>query len=532
MPSRYKHLPDRGEPPSYHKEMNKYAEYICLPTEVGHHRYVWPGMRLGVSACDEGAGTNMGVFATQLLKCGTRFPVLGFDRTLYKRSRSDYSFQMDNNGPCLDGDPRLDPVQGVGTHGLAIAMKINEPPASSAFGPNVICKGGWMVCVRDIQTGQELFTHYAATYPRDTHHRDATTGYVSTVAYTIHARTANYQISETAHTTIQRRRPSDQVLRQLLATQYARVPAEPRGALGRWCVPGRRTGIGYDFHVQDPTPKLVLRVTDWITAEMEPEITRRRGLFVGPGYTLSSGEAITTYSGYIVDQRALPAGHCTRYLATVLRGTFAIDGFRFPVSEHGMAQFANDVHGSPRRSANAELRMGPDFERVLVATESIGPGQEILVSITDHRRTHLGDVQSFVVNRLRTCANNELCVIRYTYDDGTIEPVVCHLSNIQSQDCCVRWYAAVMEGYTSVSEMLASPFLPGWERVRASRQTQDTDICFAELPPEPRQEWVPYVTHAFVLRTPDILVHAVERCPATHSLQPDLVQYLRRRLRP
>ena len=104
--------------------MNKYAEYICLPTEVGHHRYVWPGMRLGVSACDEGAGTNMGVFATKLLKCGTRFPVLGFDRTFDKRSRSDYSFQMDNNGPCLD------PVQGVGTYGLAIAKSVGSCSSS------------------------------------------------------------------------------------------------------------------------------------------------------------------------------------------------------------------------------------------------------------------------------------------------------------------------------------------------------------------------------------------------------------------
>jgi|SanBayMetagenome_1026888.scaffolds.fasta_scaffold14578_2 hypothetical protein len=363
--------------------MPEHAQHFLYPVDDGEGRYVWPGLRVGVSACDDGSHTNMGVFATRQLRCGTRFPVLGVDRTAERRHRSDYSFQLEN-GRCLDGDPRFDPVDGVGVHGLAIAMKINEPPARSALAPNVMLMGGWMVCVRDIADGSELLTHYTDAYARDTRVRNAATGLVSTVAYTISARTSSFQISESAHAVIQRRRPSDARLRQLLQLQYARVPREP-SELGRWYVPGRRTGIGYDFHVRDAAPALVLRLTDWITVEAEPNTNRRCGLFVGPGHAFRQGDDLTTYSGYIIE----PPKCYTRYVATIMRGMFAIDGFCLPVSEHGMAQFANDVHGHPRAAANAELHSRNEFERVLVATTDIGPGEEILLSLTDHRRTHL-----------------------------------------------------------------------------------------------------------------------------------------------
>jgi hypothetical protein len=504
--------------------MYEQAHDFLYPVDDGDGRYVWPDLKLDVSACDDGSRTNMGVFATRQFRCGTRFPVLGFDRTADSRQRSDYSFQLEN-GRVIDGDPRLDPVDGVGAHGLAIAMKINEPSARTA--PNVVLMGGWMVCVRDIDNGAELFTHYGDAYARDVRMRDVATGLESTVAYSIGARTSSFQISESAHAKIQRRRPSHARLRELLQLQDAKVPLEP-DELGRRYVPGRRTGIGYDFHVRDTARALVLRVTDWITAKSEPDINRRRGLFVGSGHAFRRGDDLTTYSGYIIDKSSLPPGCCTRYLATIMRSTFAIDGFRQPVSEHGMAQFANDVHGHPRASANAELRIRNRFECVLVATADIGPGEEILLSLADNRHAHLAKRPSFVVNRLRTCAEQKLCVIWYTYEDGIVEPAVCHLSNIQKTTARARWYA-VVDDYESVHDLVACPFLPGWEHVPVPG-IDLAKFCYAEYPPEPAHEWVPYITTDFVLRTPDLLVHAVELDLATHMLRPDLVQYLRRRL--
>ena len=485
--------------------------YILSPVDTGERHYRWPGLTVNVSACDTGSRTNRGVFASTLLRCGTRFPVLGFDRTYVSRHRSNYTFRL-TNGQYLDGDPRLDPFDGIGARGLAIAMQINEPPVHATNAPNVVVRGHWVVCVRDILPGQELFLYYGASYIRESTQTELT-GYISVVPYHTNTRAATYQISNTTQTLIEQRRPSNAVLHDTYQQMYRLVPRDSH-VLGMWYVPGRRTGLGYDFNVNDPAPKLVLGLTTWITAEREPDIQKRRGLFVGAGHQLHKGDTITTYSGYIVKQRGVAGA----YLATVLRQTFAIDGFRLPVSEHGMAQFVNDLHQSPRTTPNAELRMGLDFERVLVATEDIGPGVEILLSAPDHRRAFLTEQPSFVVNRLRTCANNELCVIRYRYADQTVEPVVCHLSNIQANTATARWYAATDE-YKTIGELLTLPFLPGWEN-------DNEEIVFSQISPQPASVWKPYVNTRFELRTSEILVHAVQLHPVQQTLHADLRRYL------
>ena len=65
-----------------------------------------------------------------------------------------------------------------------------------------------------------------------------------------------------------------------------------------------------------------------------------------------------------------------------------------------------------------------------------------------------------MVNRLRTCAEQKLCVIRYTYDDDDVKTMVCHLSNIKETTACARWYAVVDEDKCA-HDMVACPFLPG-----------------------------------------------------------------------
>jgi hypothetical protein len=128
----------------------------------GSAGFAWPCIEVRMSTIEKGGA---GVFATQNLKPGLMFPLIG-------RSIPEDTFaQMQQNGTCthcwvttrgpVDGHPSINPFHNVGNRGLSIAMMINEPTRTK---PNCIFKLDHVITARRIRKGEELTIYYGAQY--------------------------------------------------------------------------------------------------------------------------------------------------------------------------------------------------------------------------------------------------------------------------------------------------------------------------------------------------------------------------------
>ena len=439
------------------------------------------------------------------LPAGAFVPVIGYT-DIPTRLRSSHALPLRPHG-FLEGSPRIQPHQGVGAGGLAIAMKINEPPPGRRV--NCLQRGRWILLTQALQKDDELFCYYGPDYNRE--HQSVVDGRIQVVPYQIDDR-----VGASPHPSWCVESPEPR----------ARLPL-PLPPLTSWYVSGRRTGFGYDFDLSDPRPRLVLRETSWI-APIEGRRSRDmcRGLFVGEGHSIPSHTVVTSYSGPLIDQTTHVGGG--EYLATLLRGSMAIDGYRHPRTHHGMAQFANDPTGSGRK-ANVRFRLqkidGMELESVLLSTREIHAGEELLVSLPGHRRQFIETQPSFVVNRNLQAAVGTTCVIRVV-EDGRFRPALVTLLSYvpgnKKNTCSVRWH-----GYDTVDTAfeleahVRRRFHPGWVV-----STTSVPIYATEAPPGPGA-YRPHVT-PLVLRVSDVLVHAVQVSPTGH-LAEDLVSFLCRK---
>jgi hypothetical protein len=255
-----------------------------------------------------------------------------------------------------------------------------------------------------------------------------------------------------------------------------------------------------------------VRPTTWI---QNTDPSKCRGLFNSGGTPIAAHTILTTYSGPIVDQTTHTGA--PHYLATVMRGTFAINGYRFPKSGHGLAQFANDYHGSGRTTPNARLvpcrQRGLELELLLVSMCLIRPEDEICISIPGHVAALVDTQASYSLNRLRSLAIGTLCVVR-----SDKEPWVCRiLQDLGEGDVLrVHWSACTDDNEDwTISDLIGGSFDRGWER--------DDHITFSR--DCPMGGYRAYTTDE-VITTRNILVHNVVLTDDNH-LQADLQAYLR-----
>lgn len=446
-----------------------------------------------------------GVFAARPLSIGTCIPIIGFDVIRdfgHVRLRSGHTFQCSQT-VYIDGDPRICPgPYRIGAHGLAIAMKINEPPKRMV--PNCLQKGRWIITTKRIEQGVELLTRYTT----DAHYtREYVTTDYETLPYQLGQRATEYKMPEAAQAAYTRSIKE----RQQLLQPFLHYPWPRRLTLFDYYVCGRRTGLGYNFDITDIAPVLVVRPTDWIhpVPGVRPQYMCR-GLFVGTGQRILKGTIITTYSGPLVDQ---PDEQRERkengaYLATVDRGRTAIRGYRHTVSHHGMAQFANDIHGAPCPRANAMLdATRVSNEILLVALREIKADEEILVNLSDHR-THFVHIQpSFTVNKCIEVGIGTKCLLRLERKLLRLADVVCRRLP-DKQLYTVRWY----KWHDPV-------FLPCWVN-------SDTGTVRSHPVCPDGDEYVPFETPFFIENESDVMVHGVE-LQENGALHCDLADYIR-----
>jgi hypothetical protein len=392
--------------------------------------------------------------------------------------------------------------------GLSIAMKINEPPPGQVV--NCIQRGPFIVVTRDVARGDELFLYYGPTYVREKWKVD-THGRTQVIPYEIDPRAALY------------RPPPDNYTPVL--TPVSILPIRPPSQM-EWYTSGRRTGMGYDFCLGDVDPLLVIRDTNWIHPVEGRTLDMCRGLFVGANHSIADRTIVTTYSGPLVDQSTVSIKNGA-YMATIHRGTLSIDGYRHPRTHHGMAQFVNDIHGS-NRSANVRFQLkeihGSELEYVLIATRDIGPGEELLASLPDHRRQYLQSSPSYQINRNIPLAMQTLCVIVYKHDN-LIRPALVYLHSVATKEhntpYWLRWYGADKDYAGSVEEYILQHFRPGW--VDKHEEKTSTVIYGAGAPIH--GAYIPYMTRVH-LTVSQILVHDVRLTP-TGYLEPDLIEFVR-----
>lgn len=120
------------------------------------HGFFWDELYIQPST-EKGAG--FGVFAKKKLPIGTMIPILG------KRVESveglTHGWEYYRSTEFVDGNPSLNPFDGIGNYGLSIAMMVNET-TSKKF--NCHFKLDHVVAVRDINKDEELFVDYGTLY--------------------------------------------------------------------------------------------------------------------------------------------------------------------------------------------------------------------------------------------------------------------------------------------------------------------------------------------------------------------------------
>jgi hypothetical protein len=125
------------------------AATILLPRRDGSG-WTWDELEIKKST-EKNAGN--GLFAKTALEAGTVIPHIGKPTT--KRGTHIFAGK--------DGNPNLNPYNGIGNNGLSIAMMVNE---SQRKKPRVKFTRGHMVTTRKIKAGEELFGYYGNDYDR------------------------------------------------------------------------------------------------------------------------------------------------------------------------------------------------------------------------------------------------------------------------------------------------------------------------------------------------------------------------------
>jgi hypothetical protein len=520
-------------------------KYIIQPVRVeqddGSYHYTWDNdLIVGISACDNGSLTNRGLFTARKLLAGTHIPILGYLPTIPRMSSINYSFSCNNI--LVDGHPSLHPYNNIASRGLSIAMIMNEP--SSNKKPNVFHLGHWLVLGKTVPEGEELFVYYGDQYPRETFVYNPLTKCNETIKYTIGTR-ANLLMNESETKCIQsasaniQPRHKRMFINFFMNTIINVVHPKPFPLLSDWYIAGRRTGLGYSYNINDAEPRLEVRPSPWLVAQNECSSNLCRGLFVGSTSSFHKNEIVTTYSGPIIDHQTSLQLSCKTHLKTIMRQTYVIDGYKNPTSYHGLGQYINDVHNSgltpnvtfqtvsgdtiiaqEHNNNGTYVKLTGSHECLIIALRDIGPGEELIVSIPDHRKQFLHPEQSYIINRQIEVAFGSLCFVRYrdTEDQPFIPALLSLIGRTQQgkkNEYDVRWFDTVEE-YKSMEDYLELPFLPGW-----IDEVKD-DIVYQTLCPGPT--YVPY-TSTYIMTTRDILVHGITLTPE-HCIKQDLQEYI------
>ena len=99
------------------------------------------------------------MLVTKALKVGTGITILG--RAVDYRKDTTHGWQYYKTTIAIDGNPSYEPYKGVGCHGLAMAMMINET-TSKPF--NCRFKMDHLVVALPIAKGEELYVDYGNAY--------------------------------------------------------------------------------------------------------------------------------------------------------------------------------------------------------------------------------------------------------------------------------------------------------------------------------------------------------------------------------
>lgn len=138
---------------------------IVEPTTDGTCEFSW--YMLEIKKSNEPRAGN-GVFATEHLKPGLMFPILGtpvsWEEAHTREENLDFThgwfFDKILEQP-IDGDPKIKPYKKIGTFGLAVTMMINEPLYKK---PNCIFKLDYVLVAKPIKKGEELTIYYEKDY--------------------------------------------------------------------------------------------------------------------------------------------------------------------------------------------------------------------------------------------------------------------------------------------------------------------------------------------------------------------------------
>jgi hypothetical protein len=524
---------------------NKLLQPVRTIVSGGLDYYSWTyDLHVDISACDDGTNTNRGVFASRKLLAGTHIPILGYIKDVPRMSSENYSFSC--NGKLVDGHPTLHPHNGIAAHGLSIAMLINEPPITHTKKPNVYHLEHWLVLVQTVQPGEELFLYYGNQYPRETITVDVGDDYSGVVPYKIGKR-AHLAMNESEFSRVQSARNQignirkQNLLKYYMTNIINKIYPKPFPLLSDWYIAGRRTGLGYSYHVNDENPRLVVRSSPWLLSNLNCPRNLCRGLFVGQHSSFHKNEIVTTYSGPIVDQKTSTDISKT-HLKTIMRQTYAIDGYKHPKTHHGLGQFINDIHNS-NKTANVcfqtvsgkniivqeynnhgvYINLPACHECMVVALRDIEPDEELFISIADHRNQFLLQQPSYVINRQMDVAIGSYCLIRYR--DNEDEPFIPALisligRSVESNNTYnVRWFSVVDE-YKTMEEYVTLSFLPGWVDADDLHETSGVQYSLEK----PGQSYIPYIA-SYTMTTRDVLVHGIQLSPQ-NCLQIDLQTYI------
>jgi hypothetical protein len=145
----------------------KPAKYL-LPQRKQNH-YVWTHLEARKSAVG-----GQGLFAKQEIPFGVFIPYLGvaIPDALVKKYyeeivgattlRWKYLASRDRDTAYTDGYPGFQMHKGFGCNGLSAAALMNEPPPGLT--PNVMFYDQYLLTVRKIRKGEEIFGCYGLTY--------------------------------------------------------------------------------------------------------------------------------------------------------------------------------------------------------------------------------------------------------------------------------------------------------------------------------------------------------------------------------
>lgn len=145
----------RGNP-----KVGRFVPYTLSASPGAHPTITWPTLEVKTSKVSAYAG--LGVFAKDSLPVGSMIPVMGARdaevcNNMYLKRTQD--------GSVINGDPHINPYNGIGSHGASIALMVNEPSRGK---PNCLFvnKTDCLITNKRIRAGSELTVHYGDGYRR------------------------------------------------------------------------------------------------------------------------------------------------------------------------------------------------------------------------------------------------------------------------------------------------------------------------------------------------------------------------------